>query len=465
MAYRYGGGMDPRTKKRIAKAVLCSVLALSVFSGMSSAFAWHFIPWIYHLPTADNSGVQDKFDWNKVKGTVSNGLKNLAEKERYNPYKTDPQDEYNRPYNYSPGEYLTEDWYSKDGRDYYWHSYYWEWDGENYVKRTISYFDFDTIGGTIATWRRYGAGDWVKEPTGWGYGDDFAMYSSLFDSNIPIRDNEVRSNWNDMNQRQLDGEETSVIPVLRTIAETEQSREKSNVKKGGLGYDLQVAFSLKGNLKDLIGKIRDPKQLLQGVQVVIKDKQTPVNPDVPVSGGFGRGYNREEVEDGTPIIKDKEKYLEDTYADSAEAYKKAMEDLETTRQQLEQLTKTETQENGNEGEESPVSAKQREEQIKRLQFSLKQQQEVVDTIEAKRQATSAVVAQDIQTIKDRQIKDQAHMPTTKEIVKEMREKREKYSTSRDLGYRKFGQKKKANFGSILDNAINPKLEEQDKDKE
>ena len=55
------------------------------------------------------------------------------------------------------------------------------------------------------------------------------------------------------------------------------------------------------------------------------------------------------------------------------------------------------------------------------------------------------------------VEDQVHMPSAEEITNEVKEKKEKYSTSRDLGWRQFGKSnKKADFSKIFKNALDPK---------
>lgn len=354
MTYRYGGGMDPGTKKKMLHGFLAVALAMSVFADAAPAQA---------------------------------------------------------------------------RRHHDWYSYYFLPDG------------------TLTAHRNH--------YHGWGDFDDFAMYHDEISSEIPVRDDEVRAGWKTVRDEYLGSEPNGIVPMLKKIKEATETRTDSQAKEGKGKYDIQVAISLKGgNLKDLISQIRDPKTLLQGVQVVIKDKRTSVNPDMPPTGP-GQSYTKEEVEDGTKIIEDKLAYLRQSHADTAEAYKKTMEEMEETRKKLEQLVKAED----DSGKESPVSASERQENIRRLEFALKQQKETLDAMDERLAKTNDAILEQVDAIEDWKTKQNMHMATTHEIVNDIREKREKYSTSRDLGYRKFGQKKKADFSKILDNAIEPKPED------
>ena len=59
-----------------------------------------------------------------------------------------------------------------------------------------------------------------------------------------------------------------------------------------------------------------------------------------------------------------------------------------------------------------------------------------------------------------------HMPTKEEFEKIIRERREKYSTSKDLGFRQFGQdNRKADFTTLLKEVIEPDMEKKAEEKE
>ena len=465
MGYRYGGKISSKTKKRLAKGILCSLLALSVFSGMNTASAWRIF-YIYHLPSGDpgtviNAEDSKKFDWNKVKDTVAAGLS------RYS--KEDPGEEPSHK-----GNYFVDEGYANDGKDYNWESYYYDWSGEGLEKVTISYFNFDTIGGTLKTHRMYGEGDWVtSRPPGWPYGDDFAMYSSLFDSTIPIRDMQVRSDWKliqmDMENEMPEGSPNGIIPNLETLSGTTSSRAKESAKRGIEGFNMQELLSMAGNMKDLFAKIRDPKQLLKnsGLQIAIEGKETAINPKAWVSVGsdgkigldvyfgHGRGYSQKEMEEDShgTIMNEKYEHFDKTNKEASEAYEQASKDLEEMQKDLQKLMSSKDKS----GQESVVAAKERDESVRRLQMAIEKQKQTMVDIENSRTATERAVHESRDAIQRQYTQNQMHMPTAKEFAKEMREKREKYSTSRDLGFKRFGSAKKADFSKVLDNAINPKL--------
>ena len=464
VSYHYGGRMSPQKKKKLEKVIVCSLLALSVFSTIKSTFAWHFEPWVYHLPSGDPGIIVsgddvNKFNWDEVKDTVNNGLNRYEEKER---------EEWTR--NHSDNYYVDKG-YSNSGRNYSWESWYWDYSGEGMEKVTISRFDFDTVGGTILTWHKYGEGDWVKErPPGWPYGDDFAMYSSLFDSNIPIRDMKLRSgayliNKVDLEQEPTQGKPTGIVPLLRSIKDETHGRSGNHSVLGMEGFDLQKAISYAGQFKSLIAKFRDPKSLLSGLSLEINAATTPVNPIIRMYGENNKGYTQEEVEqwaDG-PVMKDKEKFRDKTNKEALEAYQKSQTEAEKLQEDVKEITKIESSNvNKKSVVESPTSAKEREEQLRRARIALKKQDEEIDGVEIRRQNQKDIVEVDRTIMENRKIEEKNHMPTAKEFAKEMKEKREKYSTSKDLGYRKFGQSKKADFSKILEHTIHPKYKEDDK---
>lgn len=458
VSYHYGGRMSPQKKKKLEKVIVCSLLALSVFSTIKSTFAWHFEPWVYHLPSGDPgiivSGEDvNKFSWDEVKDTVNNGLNRYEEKER---------EEWTR--NHSDNYYVDKG-YSNSGRNYSWESWYWDYSGEGMEKVTISRFDFDTIGGTILTWHKYGEGDWVKErPPGWPYGDDFAMYSSLFDSTIPIRDMKNRSDLYYINKVILEQKPGGIVPLVASIKEETEARTGTQGLLGGDKFNLQRAISMVGQFKSLINKFRNPQSLLSGLQIKIDTATTPVNPNILLYQGINKGYKQSEIEkyDDSVIIKDKEKYRDKTNKEAMEAYDKSVEEYENLRNDYDKLMQSEEKSSGKDGHlESPVSAKQREEQLHRAEIALEDQNKKIDEIEERRQIQAEVVEEDRKIMADRKVVDANHMPTAKEFAKEMKEKREKYSTSKDLGYRKFGQSKKANFSKVLEHTIHPAYKEDD----
>ena len=465
MAYRYGGKISSKLKSRLAKGIVCSALALSIFSVMNPALAWITL-YYYHLPSVDPGIMEDPsdeviFNWKEVEGMVFDGMKRYEENERK---------QYGSDYEVDSG-------FNRDKSKWYWESYTWDYEG---YRNIISSFTFDTIGGTLVTTHRYGEGDWVtSRPPGWRFGDDFAMYSSLFNHTIPIRDMVARARLNSirkMNGTENDtGEDNTIIGKLKEIKGKTEERTEVNARHGLGKYAALVSFATNGGLKNLISDLRNPETLMKGVvnlldnQKTVVSRKSVITDGHPDSDGFemyyghAKGYAASDMEADAngKIAKDKLAYLDKVNEESAEAYVKASEELEKMQEKLQKLMESQS----DSGEESPTAAKQRDENIRRMQIAIKNQQEELDKMEERRQMTQQKVALDINTIQRQYERDQMHMPTAKEFAKEMKEKREKYSTSRDLGYRKFGTSGKADFSKILDNAVNPKLEDQIKEKE
>ena len=464
MAYQYGGKISSKFKSRLAKGIVCSALVLSIFSVMNPALAWITL-YYYHLPSVDPGIMEDPsdevvFNWKEVEGMVFDGMKRYEDKER-------------KQYG---SNYKTDSGFNRNKSKWYWESYTWDYEG---YRDIISSFTFDTIGGTFVTTRKYGKGDWVtSRPPGWKFGDDFAMYSSLFSKTIPIRDMVSRSKLNSI--KKMGGTENdteddnTIIGKLQEIKGKTENREVTDAVKGTRKYDALISFAVNGGLKDLISDLRNPKTLMKGVENLLNDKKTSVSSKAVLTGitggdldfqvffGHNNGYTASEMEEGArgKIAKDKLVYLDELNKESNEAYEKGREELEKMQEKL-----TKTTESSGKTEESTTSAKQRDENIKRMQIAIKKQQEELDKMEVRRQVTQQKALEDIDTIQRQYERDQMHMPTAKEFAKEIREKREKYSTSRDLGFRKFGQSQKADFSKIIDNAVNPKLEDQTKEKE
>ena len=474
MSYRYGGKMNPIKKKRIMKGIACSILALSVFSGMSSGFAWHFVPWIYHLPTSTSDSAQEKFNWNEVKDTVNNGLNNLEKEER-------------KQYG---SNYYVDKIYSSNGKNYTWESYQWDWSSEGGGKIIISHFDFDTVGGTIATWRKYGEGDWVKErPPGWPYGDDFAMYKRLFSSTIPIRDQADGSNvslWH--NLVNIRGDATNIISALKILTDTDipesqkkgsPDRVKQKIKQGNLDKLLTYASILNGDFKGIINKIRDPNQIFNSVASYMLGSGSTID-NSELSFGFkNNGVRRkDEVKQMENYVKDVSKFLLNINTDITNVHVKNLEDSEKSMKDMQKLSNSTSYKgaildidndfNSKEtmkDKESVVDSKIREEQLHRLEFAMDLQQEKVDAMEQNHKEEFENLMINLDSSQNLVSRNMAHMPTPKEIDKDLKEKQEKYSVSRDLGWRKFGQNEKADFSKILSGVIEPDYDEMANEKE
>jgi len=297
-------------------------------------------------------------------------------------------------------------------------------------------------GSIRSTRHRYGWGDW----------DDFAYYSQRVNHNIPVRDDKVRSLWREV--RDINGNEPlGIVAMVKTIKEATETREDSSTEGRKLDVDVLININT-GDLNDVITKFRNPKKLLSGVQVSILGRNTAVNPLLPIDGNKSTVYTQKEMEEGLggKIAKDKIEYQKETNREATEEYNKAMEEMEVLQKDLEKLSKE--KDDG----DSIVSSQEREEALLRARMAVQRQQEVIDGIEARRRSVDEKTQNDLLAIHNHDARASAHMPTAKEFKKEVEEKRRLHSTSHDLGFRKFGQSKKANFSKVLDKTVNPKFE-------
>ena len=416
MSYRYGGRMNPKTKKRCLIGFVAASLMMGVLSTTVSTYAW-WHPYVYHLPDNTNG-----FSWEEVKGVVNEGLKRYESEERKQ---------------YGSNYYVDEN-ISKGGD--YWESYQEDWSSEGGGRITISRFDFDKTGGIIYTWHKYGEGDWVRSvPYWWGqyhYGDDFAMYKRLFSSTIPVRDSEnakgddgknhesVRTSLKDINVNKLGGA-NGILVLLNENADHLKSQTKENMD-GSLRTRMSLETGLlQGDFKKVVDSIQNPKQL---VIPYIESLTSPINPD-PMKVNFGgkvSSYTREEMEKGSDskIIKDKEDALVNIHKEMDEIYKRSDSELKEVNQQLKKLSeKTQT-----DSRESIVDAKLKKEQLHRINYELEKKSKVKEVAEEGRQNAGLQVLIDKMASDRQKGQNMMHMPTKEEFEKIIRERREKYST-------------------------------------
>ena len=464
MSYRYGGQIDKKKlEKRVRLLVSIGLLCGVVFSGPPKSYAWIKL-YYYFMPSADTGG-SDFNDFDAVNRSLTERIEPGLDPDIF-----PAPDERAK---FGKDDYMTTRGFKDNdpNKTFSWDSYYWD-DEDGWVH--YNNFSIQPNQSQSITVERPGnalnpagytetitqAGRLVVTPIKFGQGDwdDFAMYSKMVNHVIPIRDEEARERLHHINDTQLKKE---IFPLIKSIENTGTERHNENVNKGNLKYEAQRVLSSLSKYKSIFNRFKNPQNLFNGFkQYIMNTAKTSVNPENRGLVGFNRerGYNMDDIRAGSDgvIGQNKRKFVQNTYKEVETAYDKKQGDIKKIEEDINKLSEADTSA-GTPEVESPSSAKEREEKLQRAKMELKKQKDEAEMVAARAEETRIVAKATDKILDDRNVKDQVHMPTAEEITNEVKEKKEKYSTSRDLGWRQFGKSnKKADFSKIFKHALDPK---------
>ena len=306
---------------------------------------------------------------------------------------------------------------------------------------------------------------------GWGDFDDFAFWSDHWGV-IPVKDSKDDYNPSVRNSLKkivdITGNRNESIKDLvkdmRKISEERLKTQSDHRKLDALNL-VELFKMKKGDFKSLFNDLRNPENLLQAIDSSMKNKLSSVNPNLPEFGGLQTIYTMKEINEGVrgKIMRDKINYALKNNQDSINTYAEHLNKKDEFDKKIDIISKGSKSGSGSSSgnSESQISLSEQKEAIMRQRMVLKDLRTKTQGAENRRLDDLAYLEDSRHAIHNSQARSMMHFPTSKELKNDMPDKY-KLSESKDLGFIRFGTDKKANFNSILKDAIEPPTDENGK---
>lgn len=306
---------------------------------------------------------------------------------------------------------------------------------------------------------------------GWGDFDDFAFWSDHWGV-IPVKDSKDDDNPSVRNSLKkivdITGNRNESIKDLvkdiRKISEERLKAQSDNRKLDALNLAALMKMN-KGDFKNLLNDLRNPETILKVIDNSMSSKKTSVNPGSFALSDIKINYTESEMIDGIRgrVFKDQQDQVFRNSVDTIDILSEHLNKKDEFDKNISIISKGSKSGAGSSSGngESQISAKEQKESIKRQRMALEDLHAKTVGAEARRIRDINVLNSNKVAIHNSNAAHSMHFPTKDELKNQMPDKY-KLSESKDLGFIRFGTDKKANFSSILKDAINPPTDENGK---